>query len=193
MVEEDQQPAGSVALYVENSREVRVAGSIGVLVSVILCVVLTTTSVLAQNRGDANGWQTYTNARFGTTIEYPSAVFSVKEEPPTNGAGQRFRTPDGRAKLAVYDHFHQGQSPEEFMKQTLEIEGAVIDYVRVTKNFFAVSGVRRADVFYIRCNFPGGIYDCFEVEYPKREQRAWDAIVTRLSHSLRAGPGDERH
>ena len=43
-------------------------------------------------------------------------------------------------------------------------------------------------VYYSRCNFSaagGGAVHCFDLTYPQREERAWDAIVTRISRSLR--------
>jgi hypothetical protein len=43
-------------------------------------------------------------------------------------------------------------------------------------------------IFYSRCNFTrrtGGAIHCFDVVYPKDEERAWDAVITRISLSLR--------
>lgn len=43
-------------------------------------------------------------------------------------------------------------------------------------------------IFYSCCNFSsemGGAVHCFDLVYPQHEQRAWDAIVTRISRSLR--------
>jgi hypothetical protein len=49
-----------------------------------------------------------------------------------------------------------------------------------------VSGVRDGTVYYSRCNFYGDMH-CIYMAYPERELRSWDAIVTRVSLSLR-GP-----
>jgi len=43
-------------------------------------------------------------------------------------------------------------------------------------------------VRYSRCNFSseaGGAIHCFDLVYPQAESRSWDAIVTRISRSLR--------
>jgi hypothetical protein len=40
----------------------------------------------------------------------------------------------------------------------------------------------------IRCNFSGGapgVVHCFDLKYPQEEKGSWDAVVTRLSLSLR--------
>jgi hypothetical protein len=43
-------------------------------------------------------------------------------------------------------------------------------------------------ILYSRCNFSGGargVIHCFDLKYPQEEKRAWDAVVTRISLSLR--------
>ena len=60
-------------------------------------------------------------------------------------------------------------------------------YERITRDFFAVSGVRENMIFYSRCNVSatGGTLHCFDLQFPATERPAWDAIVTRMSRSLR--------
>jgi hypothetical protein len=65
---------------------------------------------------------------------------------------------------------------------------SALDYERITPTFFAISSVRQGLVYYSRCNFSAGAdaaLHCVDLVYPQREQRAWDAIVTRISRSLR--------
>jgi hypothetical protein len=66
--------------------------------------------------------------------------------------------------------------------------------VRVTDEFYAVWGTRQRRLVCARCNFlpPGGIVDCLMLEYPARETKRWNPIVTRISRSLRSGRGVER-
>jgi hypothetical protein len=43
-------------------------------------------------------------------------------------------------------------------------------------------------ILYSRCNFSGGargVIHCFDMKYPQEEKRSWDAVVTRISLSLR--------
>jgi hypothetical protein len=61
-------------------------------------------------------------------------------------------------------------------------------YRRVTPSFFAISAEREGMIYYSRCNFStlrGATIHCFDLVYPQSEKRAWDAIVTRISLSLR--------
>jgi hypothetical protein len=58
----------------------------------------------------------------------------------------------------------------------------------VTRTFFAISAIHEDEIYYSRCNFSptaGGAIHCFDLKYPKHEKRAWDAVVTRMSLSLR--------
>ena len=61
-------------------------------------------------------------------------------------------------------------------------------YGRIETRITEKSGVRGDDVFYSRCNFPDrrrGDMRCIFLQYPERETKAWDTIVTRISLSLR--------
>ncbi len=59
----------------------------------------------------------------------------------------------------------------------------------MTNRFFAISGVKQSRTFYSRCNFARPAIGCIYLEYPHRENPAWDRIVTRISLSLRVGRG----
>jgi len=74
------------------------------------------------------------------------------------------------------------------LRNNLRIARAALEYERVTRSFFAISSIREGVVYYSRCNFSwhaGGAVHCFDLTYPQQEERAWDAIVTRISRSLR--------
>ncbi len=137
------------------------------------------------------GWTVYTNARFGTTIDYPAGIFSKREPPPANGDGRTFRSADGRARLSVYGaHNVENDTPQSYVRKYVDPQG--ISFRRVTPDFFAVSGVSEGAIFYQRCNFappPGDTLYCFRLTYPRDRKSAWDPIVGRLSQSLRSAPG----
>lgn len=136
-------------------------------------------------------WATYANARFGTTADYPADLFIRRDPPPENGDGVRMHTADGRATLVIYGHYNvENDTPASYFATV--VDGAGVTYKQVTKTSYVVSGTRGADIFYERCNFRKGdraAVDCFEVTYPARDKAAWDAIVARISKSLRAGKG----
>jgi hypothetical protein len=105
------------------------------------------------------------------------------------GVGQRFERADGRAVLSVYARQNEGgETPTSYLKHNLRVERSALDYVRVARSFFAISSERDGVILYSRCNFStaaGGAIHCFDLKYPQQEKRSWDAIVTRISLSLR--------
>ena len=118
-------------------------------------------------------WQTFLVPEFGTTVDYPAGVFSVPDGKADKGFGQRFNSADGRAVLTIYTRENEeGDTPATYL----------------TPHFFAISSERQGLILYSRCNFStdaGGAIHCFDLIYPRAEKRAWDAIVTRISRSLR--------
>ena len=136
-------------------------------------------------------WATYGNARFGTTADYPADLFIRRDPPPDNGDGVSMHTADERATLVIYGAYNaENDTPTSYVERLVEKNG--VTYKKVAKTYYVVSGLRGADIFYERCNFRKGDtapIDCFQITYPAREKAAWDAIVTRISKSLRAGKG----
>jgi hypothetical protein len=125
----------------------------------------------------------------GMAVDYPSNIFSVDAGASPRGTGRRLQTADGQAEFMLYmspnsDH----QSPRGYVRKNLAVPRARLDYTRITGRFFVVSGIDSRRVFYSRCNYPRGpagpMY-CIYLLYPQAETRAWDAIVTRISRSLR--------
>ena len=139
-------------------------------------------------------WATYHDARFGTTADYPADLFTVRAWPPTNGDGQIFRTADGQRAAHDLRHAQFRRGLAEFLRREV-FQQAGSDLQAHQVAVFVVSGVRDGEIFYTRCNFPiiiNSIIDCFELRYPAKDKAKWDAIVTRISNSLRAGKGAMR-
>ncbi len=125
----------------------------------------------------------------GTAVDYPANIFTVEAGPSPRGTGRRLQTADGRAEFMLYvspneDH----DSPRTYVRKYLAVPKATLDYTRITDRFFVVSGIQEGRVFYSRCNYPrgpAGPMQCIYLLYPEAETHAWDAIVTRISRSLR--------
>jgi hypothetical protein len=133
-------------------------------------------------------WRTFEVPAFGTTVEYPAGIFTPAGEPEM-GVGQRFERADGRAVLSIYARPNKaGETPRTYLRKHLRVKRPELDYVRIARSFFAVSSERDGVILYSRCNFSGGargIVHCFDMKYPREEKRSWDALVTRISLSLR--------
>ncbi len=134
-------------------------------------------------------WATYMNPRFGATVDYPANVFTVRDPPPENGDGQSFRSSDGRAQLLIYGAYNaEGDTPQNYLEKHAD-QG--VSYRRTTARYYVISGTRKDQIFYERCNFQpvGDIIVCLSITYPAHEKAAWDPIVARLNKSLRVGQG----
>lgn len=95
---------------------------------------------------------------------------------------------DRQDAKAHFTFFHRDNPKRMTMRQLAQVkDDKPVDYRRVSSRFFVVSGVRQGIVFYRRCNRERNISSlaCFDIAYPKTELRDWDAIVTRISLSLK--------
>ncbi len=108
-----------------------------------------------------------------------------------NGDGQTFRTADGRAQLSIYGAYNaSADTPQSYLDNYFDFQGAVVGLKRATARFYVVSGTRDKNLFYERCNFPprhDDVIDCLTITYPAADKAAWDAVVARVSRSLRNG------
>jgi len=142
-------------------------------------------SAQAQFRAEPVAWRTFEVPDFGTRIQYPAGIFTPAGNSET-GLGQRFERADGRAVLSIYSRRNEaGETPASYLRDNLRVGRSLLDYERIARSFFAISSERDGMILYSRCNFSGGAIHCFDLRYPQQEKRSWDAIVTRMSLSLR--------
>jgi hypothetical protein len=130
-----------------------------------------------------SGWVRYEIPESGASVDIPTSIFSEEAGKPETGYGARFTTPDRRADLMVQSIINtEGLSPAEYL--ATKNPPRQIAYKRITPRFFAVSDIRQGKTWYDRCNFTGRFINCVLINYPADEERQWDDIVTRISHTL---------
>lgn len=145
----------------------------------VAAIAASTAMVAAQ----PENWTTFSIPQTGTSVQIPSSMFSERAGQP-DGFGQRFETADGRAELTIQSVPRRGsETPATFLAEKHPPEH--IQYKRVTPRFFAVSSYKGDVVWYNRFNFSQRFVHCVLINYPAREERAWDQIVTRISLSLK--------
>jgi hypothetical protein len=134
-------------------------------------------------------WTQFLLPDSGTRLLYPAGIFSVHQGKSEVGTGERLSTADNRASLTIYARTNAGgETPAGYLRHNLRMPDSVIQYRRVTSSFFAISAEHQGLIYYSRCNFSdriGTVIHCFDLVYPQSEKQAWDAIVTRISLSLR--------
>ena len=157
--------------------------------SVVTGVLAMIVVAAAAGEGRAQSeWTSYREPATGVSLDFP-AIFSVNAGASQRGRGTRFQSDDGKAELWVFELPNEGRmTPASYVRANLQVPSSSLDYSRVTSSFMVVSGVLEGRVFYSRCNFTEGgrgPLHCIHIVYPHAEVRAWDAMVTRMSRSLR--------
>jgi hypothetical protein len=138
-----------------------------------------------------DNWRTYTNPRFGTSIDYPAAFFRM-EPPPENDDGRSFTTRDGRTRFIVFgSHNVFEKTLSELMEDDIAAaeEEERITYRRSGDDWYVLSGHRNGDVFYRKTMLSdgGAIVHTFEIAYVKALKPEFDEITVRMAKSLNAG------
>ena len=158
------------------------------LATFITPVLALSTSARSLDRTSNIEWRTFTVQDFGTTVQYPANIFFPAGR-PGKGTGQRFKSADGRADLSIYSLPNEaGETPATYLRHNLRMDRSALQYTRIARSFFAISSEREGVILYSRCNFSKrgrGAIHCFDLVYPQEEKRSWDAVVTRISLSLR--------
>jgi hypothetical protein len=134
------------------------------------------------------GWGRYRDKESGVSFAFPAHVFSLETAAQARD-GVVFSTPDGRARIRVFGFVNEARdTPSGYLHRIAKAGEGAFTYVRTTPRFFVASGTRDGTIFYRRCNFSDSAdkrVGCFQLDYPQREKRAWDDVVTRISLSLR--------
>ncbi len=136
-------------------------------------------------------WASLKEPNLGTTLDLPRAVFVKTDGHAHMRVGRRYRTADGRARVAVWTQRNTHRdTPSGYLRRTFSIPLVTLDYDHATPDFAVVSGTYRGRVFYLRCNLSRrGNFHCFDLAYPARERKVWDRVIARMSLSLR--PADD--
>jgi hypothetical protein len=153
--------------------------------SMLLVTAMGSTPSFAQELA----WSRYGDRDIGVSVDMPFDVFTVDRGPSEKLNGRTFATSDGRADVSLYSIPNTaGDSPGNFLEKRFQLPNTSVVYRRVTNRIIAVSGYRRDKLWYARCNFSPRLVNCVALNYPTKEKRQWDAIVTRISNTL-SSPG----
>lgn len=149
-------------------------------------------AVIAALGGPASAgtWRTYVNERFGATAEVPADWQAG--EPPANGDGLAFTSPDGAATVIVSGGLQTFDTIAEAMaRYETPNDGETITYRHRGERSVVVSGTSGDRIFYrksiLSCR--DTIWNSVSIDYPAADKSAYDALVTHVAGSLSPGPG----
>jgi hypothetical protein len=155
-----------------------------------LLVLLVALGVTAAQAA-AEDWHTYSNERYGFSLQYPSSVFAV-ERTAAAGDGQLFVAKNSQARLLVGSLSNDGNfTPATYQAYIARNSYADyhISYRRQGGSWFALSGKGDGRIFYEKAMFScgGKRINSFALIYPSHQRQVFDPIVERIESSFRAG------
>ncbi|MGA8499894.1 MAG: hypothetical protein WB764_30745 [Xanthobacteraceae bacterium] len=95
----------------------------------------------------ADDWLTYSNDRYGTTIDYPASFKPMP--PPDNDDGRRFKSADG-AEFAVFASYNAFDfNLAKFRDDTVQKldAGSIVTYQAHGDDWFVISGTKGDAIF----------------------------------------------
>jgi hypothetical protein len=98
----------------------------------------------------------------------------------------RFVSPGGTASVAFYVRSAEDETREERFKAVAFADDGEITYLRGERDWLAVSGVRGDQIFYRKVVLACGKRQWRHIafEYPAKEKRQFDGLISRMSHAL---------
>ena len=146
--------------------------------------------VLADRAGAAE-WHTYRTDRYRTAIDYPDRL--IPQPPPDNNDGRAFKSADGADFTVCASYNALDFDLAKYRAFILEnlAPGAAVTYQAHGDDWFVVSGMRGADIFYERhlLSHGGEMTEDFVISYPAALKSTYDPIVARMAKSFRSGSG----
>jgi hypothetical protein len=140
-------------------------------------------------------WTTYVNPRFGASVDIPPGF--VNDVPASeNGDGLVFHSADKQAELLVWGgNLTDGDfklDSEIRLNRELDYDWQV-SYKESGNDWSVYSGSQSGRIMYARamssCRGTQAVH--FRIEYPEAQKKDYDAIVERLSKSLKAGTASD--
>lgn len=128
---------------------------------------------------------TYSNSRFGYSVEIPVDYMLVNQL--ENGGGAVFRSPDGTAELRVFGSYNtDGWTPEDVCNISLDFNGAENDVLfKVVKNNWYALSLSDGSMIHFEKGIVNSDRICgFVLEYPANEQVDYEPVINRLVETL---------
>ncbi|MBS1719718.1 MAG: hypothetical protein JST35_04630 [Armatimonadetes bacterium] len=125
----------------------------------------------------------YVNGRWDFLISRPSNW--VASEPPTNGSGQEWKSPDGKASLSCWGSFNAvpwtfKEVCDQQMERVKEVKGKVT-YRKIGKTFAVVSYSYSGREVYERVDFTTGVVSGWSFSAPISQHIEMSKLTERIA------------
>ena len=143
--------------------------------------------LLAVVSAEEPGWKTYSNARFGFSVQLPAELQGSRE--PDNGAGREFHTKNGEFSILAHAHFlgvaDENESLDSRWKETLKELGDTVIYKKKAASWYVVSGTDAKGIeYYYKFHVQEKNWAEIRITYPHAKNRLYDPWVEKISRSF---------
>lgn len=132
-------------------------------------------------------YNTYTNPRFGFTVQYPSTF--IQGPAPTNNDGRDFS--NGEASILAYaghiNVLENNETIETYYNRALENAPGSISYKRLGSDWYVISYRAGTNTVYEKSIIGESIISTVIITYPSSKQDYYEPMVTYISKTLIGG------
>lgn len=156
-----------------------------ILMRAALFLILSTFTVV-QAQADSK----YRNVRYG--FSFPEAKGMKSDRLPDNGDGIKLKNGKG---FSITAYGSNNVLTATLMDEANSHSSTMdkVTYRAKGKNWYVVSGLKGSQVIYIKGFVGVGSTNTLMLEYPKKDEKAYDLLVTKLSRGFRPGDLDNAH
>lgn len=141
---------------------------------------------------DKEGYWNYHNPRYGFNVDYP--YYFLRANPPINGDGQQFFSPDGKIEITVYGcNVYDETTIEDEYNNLLNHNKDGLSFKKLSDNWFAVSWIDEGIIYYQKTFTGVGSKNTFLAKYPEESKEEGNHVVERMEASFRPGDLDNCH
>ncbi|MFP3126814.1 hypothetical protein OH784_29935 [Ectobacillus funiculus] len=135
-------------------------------------------------------YNTYTNTRFGFSVEYPTTFTQGPE--PTNNDGREFYNEDSTI-IASGSHINvleDNETIETYYNRALENISNSIAYKRLGSDWYVISYKDGSNTVYEKAIIGEDIISRVVITYPSSKQGYYESMVTRISSTFKSGQSE---
>lgn len=143
-----------------------------------------------QNQQGNFTYQTYTNSRFGFTVQYPTTFTAYP--PPTNNDGREFSNEE--ATITAYgSHINvlgENETIETYYQRALADAPGPVTYKALGNDWYVVSYRAGTNTVYEKAIIGETIISKVIITYPSSKQAYYDSMVTHVSKTFKGGKNE---
>lgn len=134
----------------------------------------------------------YINEKFGYRISYPDSFKPTAMSSSSDGI--TLTSTDGAASLEVRGATNiDRKTTKDFYDEAIRTAPGKVGYSELGGSWFVVTWTDGNRVGYRKMFVGTGFYNFFTLTFPKRQQRVYDSVVTKIEKSFKPGELEDSH